>query len=104
MTEFEWMAETLRLMTLDELRDLGVTVYQAPKVPKRAKVVNLMNGVVLDFSGDTDPASEGNYAKYDEVLTLAHKFGLELVEEDRVLRPIILEEAGEPAEAKPARK
>lgn len=83
-------------MNLDELRDLGVTVYQAPKVPKRAKVVNLMNGVVVDFSLEAEMPNEGYYAKYEEIQALAKRYGLDLVECDRILQP---EQAGEPAEA-----
>ena len=98
MAELLWMADTLRLMTLDELRDLGVTVYQAPKVPKRAKVVNLMNGLVVDFSLEGEIPGEGNYAKYDEIMVLARRYGLQLVEQDGILKAV-LEEAAEPAEA-----
>lgn len=97
MSEFGWMANSLRLMTLDELRDLGVTVYQAPKVPKRARVVNLMNGVVVDFSLEGEMPAEGCYARYDEIEALAHRFNVKLVEVNRILQP--LEEAAEPAEA-----
>jgi hypothetical protein len=98
MAEFGWMESALRLMTLDELRDLGVMVYQAPKVPKRAKVVNLMNGVVVDFSLEGEMPNEGSYAKYDEIMALAKRYELELVEVNRTLQPV-LEEAAEPAEA-----
>lgn len=99
MTEFEWMAGTLRLMTLDELRDLGVAVYQAPKVPKRAKVVNLATGVVADVSTRGDALPEGSYAKLDEIMTLAVRFGLDLVEKDHVLEPTAVEGTAERAEA-----
>lgn len=92
------MGDALRLMTLDELRDLGVAFYQAPKVPKRAKVVNLMNGAVTDFSLEGGMPSEGCYAKLDEILALSNRFGVELVEVNRILLPV-QEEAAEPAEA-----
>lgn len=84
-------------MTVDELRDLGVTVYQAPKVPKRAKVVNLMNGVVIDFSLEGEMPDEGYYAKHDELLALAKRYGIDLVEENRTLEPVTAE-ASETAE------
>jgi len=87
MTDLIWMARTLRLMTLDELRDLGVTVYLAPKVPKRAKVVNLMNGVVVDFSVEGEMPAEGSFAKYDDIVALATRYGLELIESNGVLHP-----------------
>lgn len=83
--QFEWMAETLRLMTLDELRDSGVTVYQAPKVPKRSRVVNLMNGVVIDFSLEEEMPSDGCYAKLDEIMDLAERYGVDLIEQNRRL-------------------
>jgi hypothetical protein len=98
MAELIWMENVLRLMTLDELRDLGVTVYQAPKVPKRAKVVNLMNGVVVDFALETEMPAEGSFAKYDEIIALGERYDLELLEVNRTLQPT-REEAAEPAEA-----
>ncbi|HEV3310285.1 MAG TPA: hypothetical protein VG815_07190 [Chloroflexota bacterium] len=98
MSEYVWMADTLRLMTIDELRDLGVTVYQAPKVPKRARVINLTNGLVVDFSAEGEMPSEGSYARYEEVIALAEKYGLKLVEQNGTLEPV-MEEAAEPAEA-----
>ncbi len=87
MTEWTWMADTLRLMTLDELRDSGVTVYQAPKLPKRSKVVNLTNGIVVDFSVEGELPDAGCYGKYEDIMALAGRFGIELVEENRVLVP-----------------
>lgn len=87
MAGFAWMEDALRLMTLDELRDLGVTVYQAPKVPKRAKVVNLMNGVIVDFSLEGEMPHEGSYAKYDEIMSLARRYNTELIEVNRSLQP-----------------
>lgn len=98
MAEFVWMEATLRLMTLDELRDSGVTVYQAPKAPKRAKVVNLMNGVVVDFSVEGEMPPSGYYAKYEEILILGRRYGLDLVEQNRTLVAAQMEEA-KPAEA-----
>ncbi len=74
-------------MTLDELRDCGVTVYQAPKVPKRARVVNLMNGVLIDFSIEREVPADGSYAKLDELRSLGSRFGVALIEENRILRP-----------------
>ena len=87
MSNFRWMEESLRLMTLDELRDCGVTVYQAPKVPKRARVVNLMNGVLIDFSIEREVPADGSYAKLDELRSLGSRFGVALIEENRILRP-----------------
>ncbi len=97
MNQFPWMAETLRLMTTEELRDCGVTVYEAPKVPKGKKVVNLMNGVVVDFGLEGEMPSTGSYAKYDELLACAQRFGVEFYEQNRILYPTV-EELMETAE------
>ena len=95
MAEFTWMENSLRLMTLDELRDCGVTVYQPPKIPKRAKVVNLMNGVVVDFAVEGEMPEEGCYAKLEELMGLGEKFGVDLVEGNRIIEPV-WREAAEP--------
>ena len=96
MAEFPWMGNALRLMTLDELRDLGVNVYLAPKIPKRAKIVNLMNGMVVDFALEGEMPQEGSFAKLDEVVELARRFGVDLIESNHALEPLREEE---PAEA-----
>jgi hypothetical protein len=93
--QFHWMAETLRLMTLDELKDSGVTVYQAPKVPKRSFLVNLMNGIVVNFSLEGEMPTMGHFAKLDEIKTLADRYGLGLVERDRKLEVAWEREAAE---------
>ena len=98
MTDFRWMESALRLMTLDELRDLGVTIYQAPKVPKRSRVVNLMNGVIVDFSLEGEIPATGYYAKLDEIRTLGNRFGVEFIQVNRTLEPVA-QEVAEPAEA-----
>jgi hypothetical protein len=98
MAEFGWLANSLRLMTLDELRDCGVTIYQAPKVPKRARVVNLMNGVIVDFSVEREMPAVGCYAKLDDLRALGSRFAVDLVEVDRRLEPVT-EDAAEPVEA-----
>jgi hypothetical protein len=88
VSEFLWMEDSLRLMTLDELRDCGVTVYQTPKIPKRARLVNLCNGALVDYASDGGMPPGGWYARCDEVMSLGRRFDVRLVELDRRLEPV----------------
>lgn len=69
-----------------ELRRRGVSVYEAPDVPQDRRVVNLVNGVIVDFTVEGEVPAAGLYADLDEVVSLAENSGRPVAEQSGALR------------------
>ncbi|HZT96177.1 MAG TPA: hypothetical protein VFB34_05005 [Chloroflexota bacterium] len=82
-----WLSRVFSL-TREELREQGITVFEAPDVPADQVVVNLMNGVVVEFAIEGEMPDEGFYARREELIRLAEARGLELNEQNRTLMAV----------------
>ncbi len=88
MAAFYWMTHVFGASTPAELRGYGIEVYEAPEVPSDRRVVNLVNGVVVDFAEEGEMPATGFYADFDEILSLAEQRGAPLGEQSGALRPL----------------
>lgn len=82
-----------------ELREHGVAVYEAPEVPRHVRVVNLVNGRVVEFPRDEpEPPDRGYYVDYDTLMHYAEENGVPLEDVDgRIAQRQVAAE--EPAQA-----
>ncbi len=87
MTDLLWLSSELGASPSD-LEAANVKVYEAPDVPRTAVVVNLMNGVVIEFEVEGELPDEGFYAERDELRSFASSRNLELNEQNRTLTAV----------------
>jgi hypothetical protein len=73
MKNFDWMVRALGASVPAELRSRGLTVYEAPEVPADRRVVNLVNGVIVEFAEAGEIPAAGFWPDIKEITSLAAK-------------------------------